>query len=651
MTLKYKVINQTLHSVGAIRPTIEMSKQHVYVDLEFDEEWDGMSVTVLFSINDGEPVKQLWNGTPVEVPPEVLVSGTLRIGCVGVKDEGETRLTTWRMKDGICVHRCAGTLGTTPEEATPTLLEQLAAAAGNANSAAIAANEAREQLMQDKANGVFDGADGQAATVEVGNVTTTGPGEPAQVYNSGTATAAKLNFVLPRGKQGPAGATGPQGPQGPEGPQGETGPAGPQGAEGPQGPQGPQGPAGSSGVYVGSGEMPEGYNVQIDPNGSPSEILAIDTTLTQSGQAADAAAVGDAIRSLSEEIVTTAASQVSAHNTGADTHSDIRLLIQGLTDRLNALADSDDTTLDQLSEVVAYIKSNRELIDAITTDKVSVADIIDNLTTNVANKPLSAAQGVALKALIDAISVPDKLPNPNALTFTGAATGTYDGSAPLEVAIPSGGGAAGDYIPIPTSAEVGQTIVVKAVDENGKPTEWEAADMASGGGEKPWRYDKLIEFSEDTAGFTLDTFDDGSPFDFTEIEVRAALKNASENSVWGDVRVHLDGTDGNNKSHIIGGSDGSVSSNVASGKYYMCVMQGHIDLSAKTVLGIIVSNSATTYVNAAFNFANKAIYQYVNYSYGIQGELNVWKVAPTKLTSVTSSMTIGAGSSVWIRGR
>ena len=33
----------------------------------------------------------------------------------------------------------------------------------------------------------------------------------------------------------------------------------------------------------------------------------------------------------------------------------------------------------------------------------------------------------------------DKLPNPNALTFTGAVTGSYDGSAPLEVAIPSGG--------------------------------------------------------------------------------------------------------------------------------------------------------------------------------------------------------------------
>lgn len=39
-------------------------------------------------------------------------------------------------------------------------------------------------------------------------------------------------------------------------------------------------------------------------------------------------------------------------------------------------------------------------------------------------------------------------------------------------------GAPGDYIPVPSTAEVGQTIVVKAVDENGKPTEWEAVDAA-----------------------------------------------------------------------------------------------------------------------------------------------------------------------------
>ena len=141
----------------------------------------------------------------------------------------------------------------------------------------------------------------------------------------------------------------------------------------------------------------------------------------------------------------TAAGLVSAHNMAEAAHNDIRLLISGLTDRLNALADSDDTTLAQLSEVVAYIKSNRTLIEAITTSKVSVSDIIDNLTTNASNKPLSAAQGVALKALIDAISIPTQLPNPNALTFTGAATGSYDGSAPLSVEIPGGGSGNNDW--------------------------------------------------------------------------------------------------------------------------------------------------------------------------------------------------------------
>lgn len=37
----------------------------------------------------------------------------------------------------------------------------------------------------------------------------------------------------------------------------------------------------------------------------------------------------------------------------------------------------------------------------------------------------------------------EKLPNPNALTFTGAATGSYDGSEALTVEIPSGGTDAG----------------------------------------------------------------------------------------------------------------------------------------------------------------------------------------------------------------
>ena len=41
------------------------------------------------------------------------------------------------------------------------------------------------------------------------------------------------------------------------------------------------------------------------------------------------------------------------------------------------------------------------------------------------------------------VDMPTTLPNPNALTFTGAVTGTYDGSAPVTVNIPEGGGGTG----------------------------------------------------------------------------------------------------------------------------------------------------------------------------------------------------------------
>ena len=131
--------------------------------------------------------------------------------------------------------------------------------------------------------------------------------------------------------------------------------------------------------------------------------------------------------------VGTAASAVSQHNTDATSHNDLRLALKGLTDRINAALDSDDTTLDQMSEVVAYIKSNKNLIDAITTSKVNVSDIVNNLTTNVANKPLSAAQGVALKELIDALRNDkldaDELTNAvNTALAQAKASGEFDGA-------------------------------------------------------------------------------------------------------------------------------------------------------------------------------------------------------------------------------
>lgn len=72
-----------------------------------------------------------------------------------------------------------------------------------------------------------------------------------------------------KGDTGPIGPVGPQGEQGPQGPTGATGATGQQGEKGDTGPQGPKGETGPA--------------------------VALDTTLTHEGEAADAKATGDAI--------------------------------------------------------------------------------------------------------------------------------------------------------------------------------------------------------------------------------------------------------------------------------------------------------------------------------------------------------------------
>lgn len=93
---------------------------------------------------------------------------------------------------------------------------------------------------------------------------------------------------------------------------------------------------------------------------------------------------------------------VNTHNTATDSHGDIRLLVNELTTQVENFLDVDDTTKDQLSELIVLIEENADDIESITSGKVNVSDIIDNLTTNVTNKPLSAAQGVVMKSLVDA---------------------------------------------------------------------------------------------------------------------------------------------------------------------------------------------------------------------------------------------------------
>lgn len=239
--------------------------------------------------------------------------------------------------------------------------------------------------------------------------------------------------------------------------------------------------------------VPDWAKQPTKPTYTAAEVGALPDTYTPPNQTA---------QQVGADPAGTAASAVSQHNTDAAAHNDLRLALQGLSDRINAAMDSDDTTLDQMSEVVAYIKSNKSLIDAITTSKVSVSDIVNDLVTNVADKPLSAAQGVAIKGLIEEL----RTLIPEAYTLPTATETTLGGVKPVTatdaMTQPVGVDADGRLMTNPvsggsgisvTGATVGQTVKISAVDENGVPTAWEPADFPSGADEPTGVIELLVD--------------------------------------------------------------------------------------------------------------------------------------------------------------
>ena len=173
-----------------------------------------------------------------------------------------------------------------------------------------------------------------------------------------------------------------------------------------------------------------------------------------------------------KKAATDAQTNLEGHNTNAEAHADLRLELKAISDRITALIvyPGGFGTLDELSEIVAYIKSNKSLIDAITISKVNVTDIVDNLVTNVANKPLSAAQGVAIKALIDALqtAVNGKAPTNHASTGTtyGAGSGSNYGHVKLSDATDGTSGESGGVAATPAA--------VKAVNDKVEAMKTEA---------------------------------------------------------------------------------------------------------------------------------------------------------------------------------
>ena len=184
------------------------------------------------------------------------------------------------------------------------------------------------------------------------------------------------------GAKGDTGETGPQGPQGPKGDKGDTGETGPQGPQGPKGDKGDTGPQGPQGPSGGSAELPPvlgNFN----------------------------AAMQDA-----------AAGSIPVY--AGDEAWEIEKIIMEYNENTPLSGYIPDTAW-----VAAYMAAQKALLKLLPDSAAADAGKLLQVGADG-----NAAWGNRL---------PTALKNPAALTFTGAATGTYDGSEALTITIPEGG--------------------------------------------------------------------------------------------------------------------------------------------------------------------------------------------------------------------
>lgn len=124
--------NQVLTAECPGQLVVAESRQHVYAQFALDDKWAGLNVTAIFSNDFGSKDYSVQlTGNPVEIPPEVLVEGRLRVSLEGLGDGGNYLLPTKYMDKPIVVHRAGDLIGIQPEDATPELWEQALALIGD----------------------------------------------------------------------------------------------------------------------------------------------------------------------------------------------------------------------------------------------------------------------------------------------------------------------------------------------------------------------------------------------------------------------------------------------------------------------------------------------------------------------------------------
>ena len=258
-------------------------------------EWEGLTIRAFWHVPDGkDPASSLVVDGYVDVPAGVTAQSGK--GCITFEgSDGTKTVTSADLRYHVSAN--SGTEnGTESEPGTPawqqlvdavhtvaTTAEQAktdaqtaAQQAGQALSDTITAKEDALKAIGDKqtsaTQAVDTARDKALQQVEASTeAAQTAASEAATSAGSASQSAQEAVDSLQELKDGIA--TGDfKGEKGDTGPQGETGPRGEQGPQGEKGDTGPQGPKGETGPAV-----------------------ALDTTLTHGGEAADAKATGDAI--------------------------------------------------------------------------------------------------------------------------------------------------------------------------------------------------------------------------------------------------------------------------------------------------------------------------------------------------------------------
>ena len=260
-------------------------------------EWEGLAIRAFWHVPDGkDPASSLVVDGYVDVPASVTAQPGN--GCITFEgSDGTKTVTSADLRYRVSAN--SGTEdGTTPEPGTPawqqlvdavhtdaTAAEQAKTDAQTAAQQAGASAEKAGQALSDTITAKEDalkaiGDKQSAATQAVDTARDKALQQVETSTNAAQTAASEAADSLQELKDGIASGDfkGEQGPIGPVGPQGETGPQGLTGATGATGPQGETGPQGKQG-----------------PKGETGPAVALDTTLTHEGEAADAKATGDVI--------------------------------------------------------------------------------------------------------------------------------------------------------------------------------------------------------------------------------------------------------------------------------------------------------------------------------------------------------------------